>query len=1517
MKLEMVKGRESSLIIEDAIRSIADNGFLADSYSNAFYALCDYVSRSDRIREELFREKHPSARNGILYRSPQNIIAFSGKRGSGKSSAMLSFSDVLSKSEKLDALCSLPGGDNGERAYSNLKGKSFVVLDPIDPTTLEQNQSILSVVLSRLLFKAEENWTRHFNFYGSFQDKENKKAELLSSARQCLTGISTIKSKAEVPQELSDLQKVGDSSILKKNLFDFVELFLQFSDTEKSIISKNSILVLQIDDTDCQINQGYEVMEDIRKYLTIPNVLILMATDINQLRQVLIQHYVSVFSSNLKENFVKKEKLRHLGEKHLAKLMPPSCVIHLPNIDDIIRDKIGLFELCYYEKEGKEKNLLDPNEGTDYAGYNFQEVILRFIYKKTHIVFASHDAYANNIIPTTLRGLAYLLSLLSSMDDVPEVDLNKDSFDPSYLVEMLEAQFPILERNLDLFEDYFLHDWIQAKLPQDRIEIIEKFSNQAPDQRISFMVKELAAYYGARQSDVWKNTSASAYFPLQNYDAPTYVELDELLRTIQGTNESYKEIRFRQSEDFYFVFAVRTLLTIKNSRDVLRVKRRTVHNFKQNKRDLLIFNYLKEKTSLPTGFYLDPVKLYGYQLVGGKGIKSSDYADSKCFRTKASKEFFQTAYFHRNGGGEQHFNFTGGIIQWLAPKDEDYKGLSQLEVYKVQELAALMAANCDVQEVARKAVARKAKANPTSKRSNLKAAVESSFTWPAILRIDDDELYRMLGRGMAENHNHINGSTQSFQLTWCRIMNYPEKLRTELKHFRRSNLHSRMVRSGEDNGLGLYEQLELAALIRSILFRALHRSEFKNVRCEGSMQGEDKPSPEKKSDPKDKSGPKEEPDQKDMPNFGKESIPKGEPPFSGEQAFRDEYIRAFSFGNGLCNLIDCLRTGRGAQLDYPDGETLCIDYILDNTLIQHCVDSHIRALVGERFFLYQCTQASLEEEGLDSFEQGLFYLYLLLKCNFRSEMIQANNQTGFKNFLNYQDRKDDAWDENPYFWEAARMALNYRLDSESIVSLEGRLVPKADPEQNIKKVYRFDRAKRFADCTSTQTLDHLNYEFDMELDLVQFAHLPYFYVYHFIKLQDDRKLKYGAFQEIPCRHQKHRKNLRATAIGLATALRKSAYLRNRMRGIDASANEVGCRPEVFAPVFRYLSGVQQKWNTRLDTLLPSSPMRISKAYHAGEDFLDIADGLRAIDEAVSFLALGPGSRIGHALAMGTAPEDHYRLKNYEIITTKQDRLDDLVWILYRAKELGVQIEGQMESELQNSAYHLFRELYGNEADRRKWSCGLTDYYRSMKLRGDDPSAYDFHMELRPLIGTADEFEHYLLDDGDPVLIEYRKEDCVLGLYYRYHYGAAEGIRGQETIVCKVSKAYVELMRQIQNAMQRYLAEKRIVIECNPSSNVLIGTFKSYDRHPVFRFNSRKLGPGQPSDCPAIQVCINTDDLGIFDTSLEFEYALICQALLSQRDDSQQITHNARDVMEYLNDLREMGVMAVFPENVPS
>ena len=49
-----------------------------------------------------------------------------------------------------------------------------------------------------------------------------------------------------------------------------------------------------------------------------------------------------------------------------------------------------------------------------------------------------------------------------------------------------------------------------------------------------------------------------------------------------------------------------------------------------------------------------------------------------------------------------------------------------------------------------------------------------NFAWPAVIRTDHAGLNALLKRGVAENHQHLYGSSQTFALSWCSVMNYPE-----------------------------------------------------------------------------------------------------------------------------------------------------------------------------------------------------------------------------------------------------------------------------------------------------------------------------------------------------------------------------------------------------------------------------------------------------------------------------------------------------------------------------------------------------------------------------------------------------------------------------------------------------------------------------------------------------------------------------------------------------------------------
>lgn len=110
-------------------------------------------------------------------------------------------------------------------------------------------------------------------------------------------------------------------------------------------------------------------------------------------------------------------------------------------------------------------------------------------------------------------------------------------------------------------------------------------------------------------------------------------------------------------------------------------------------------------------------------------------------------------------------------------------------------------------------------------------------------------------------------------------------------------------------------------------------------------------------------------------------------------------------------------------------------------------------------------------------------------------------------------------------------------------------------------------------------------------------------------------------------------------------------------------------------------------------------------------------------------------------------------------------------------------------------------------------------------------------------------------------------------------------------------------------MIRKLVWEGIGIETNPSSNYLIGTIQKYEEHPVLRFNARKLKHTEPNAC--LNVSINTDDQGVFDTMLENEYALIALALKKAKDKKNQPLYDVEDIYEWIDYVRKMGMEQAF------
>lgn len=733
------------------------------------------------------------------------------------------------------------------------------------------------------------------------------------------------------------------------------------------------------------------------------------------------------------------------------------------------------------------------------------------------------------------------------------------------------------------------------------------------------------------------------------------------------------------------------------------------------------------------------------------------------------------------------------------------------------------------------------------------------FEWPSVVRTNNLLLQSILKRGLAENHFHLNGSTQVFPLTWGFLMNHPDKAERffDNNHFS-ENLKLTVSQGVRDNKLPWKTRIYYAAWIRAHLFHILQRG-----RCGGGTLIE-----------------------RDFAEFDRKSLDKQ---------------------GTVTRIAEELRYMSGAKFLQLNGTRICLDYAITPKIFRNNSGA-FRYLAGERGFLYNCFKCCFNGK-FSFFEQDLFLLYLLIQVQFRGELVQSNLRTGFFNFAAYQDRKTDGWGEDAaYFSESRRLAINGTM-CENVNSLEMRIMPSSSARQLKKKIEIDDKlvmlaSERKSDEKIKSDASKTKRETSQDC----------FFVLHFAKRRQERIEKGQHLSFLPPRNNNVRILIKKQAKAIVNAIERYPKLSSRIRGIDGCSYEIGCRPETFATEFRYLRGfeprdIQYMHGGRLRPTLGAT-------FHAGEDFLDIVDGIRAIDEAILFLDLHRGDRIGHALALGVEPKLHYKYKGHKVYIPKQDLLDNYMWILFRSEQWGLSISAELRSRLLVQTEAMLQDIY---------KCtdygALRDYSFSWLLRGDSPTLYEKPYmdsnQMRRLLKMSREnvieYERFAASSRYGIGFELDSLRCNPNVYrfvHMYHFDYDARINGQTVVCMDVDDSYLLLVRDIQDSMIEQLMEKGISVECNPSSNYLIGTFGEYANHPIFRFNHYGLDKAASSS--QLAVSVNTDDQGVFDTSLENEFALMAGALSSKRHKNGRRLYSDDEVMEYIDHLRKMGIDMTFP-----
>lgn len=355
-------------------------------------------------------------------------------------------------------------------------------------------------------------------------------------------------------------------------------------------------------------------------------------------------------------------------------------------------------------------------------------------------------------------------------------------------------------------------------------------------------------------------------------------------------------------------------------------------------------------------------------------------------------------------------------------------------------------------------------------------------------------------------------------------------------------------------------------------------------------------------------------------------------------------------------------------------------------------------------------------------------------------------------------------------------------------------------------------------------------------------------VAHFIKQKDknptDRQI----------RHRELRKSIRRKGHALYLMMLYTSFKKIKeceVVGIDAAANEMDAGPEVFAPTFHWL---RKKWRERKKD--------IQITFHAGEDFVHLLSGLRMMVEAVEFLDMEQGDRIGHGTAAGIEPSLWMNRIGKTVKMRKGEWLDDLIiaYHLISDNENKYNDLIQLLPKLHNQIVDLHKEIYGTFNSIKE----MTDAWAFRKYDGDILRDYTH----------IDKFD---FAEMGKVTRMFEDNTAAKRLYRKYHFDTRVKEEYNKLYDVDIEKGLftAENLYHIQKLVLNKIAMKGVALEVLLTSNTAISFYRESKDHHLEKWLGDDLDEEGMLTPPIV---VGSDDPGIFMTNIYIEYARIATYL---------------------------------------
>lgn len=305
--------------------------FLASKpYKLLFQRMAETIGKIEDFKKSLECNPHK-----VGYTRVHDVITVHGKRGSGKTTFLFSALSLLKNVQSFKNF-------EDKFGVTGINAKRICVLDVMDPTLFACREHLLHAILCKISQKVHEASQSHgaINCHGDdsgcviekWEKQVSKLAKGLGALGEIREGNERSASSSARWEEAAfsmqaEMDTIQSSMDLERCFYGVVRKALK-------ILEKDAF-ILALDDIDTRPNIGWHVLEVIRRYLTTPQILVVMSGDLDLLNTIIRREHAKGLGINAVTKAANesphKERLDGLTEQYLLKILRSNSRINLGN----------------------------------------------------------------------------------------------------------------------------------------------------------------------------------------------------------------------------------------------------------------------------------------------------------------------------------------------------------------------------------------------------------------------------------------------------------------------------------------------------------------------------------------------------------------------------------------------------------------------------------------------------------------------------------------------------------------------------------------------------------------------------------------------------------------------------------------------------------------------------------------------------------------------------------------------------------------------------------------------------------------------------------------------------------------------------------------------------------------------------------------------------------------------------------------------------------------------------------